>query len=95
MTPKEFFSRWKEGIQKITPMQQTAVNLMGNVLVVVGVIIGLITTFLVKLWWLFIILSGSLLLTTMGLVGTLQKYFVLKKINETLREVQNEHQSTS
>lgn len=87
MKVKEFFKRWKGGIEAITPIQQSKISLMGNVLVLVGVITGLITTSLLRVWWLFIILLGSLLLTSMGFLGTIQKYFALKKINEMMKDV--------
>jgi len=86
LTTKEFFQRWKEGIEKITPLQQTRISLMGNFLVIVGVLIGLYTTFKLGVWWLFIVLCGSLLLTSMGLLGILQKYFVLKRLNKLMEE---------
>jgi len=80
LTTKEFFARWKEGIQKVTPLQQTKISLQGVVMVLVGVIIGLISTF-TAVWWLFIILLGSLFLTSVNLIGTLQRYFALKQLD--------------
>ena len=81
LTTKEFFSRWKQGIQSITPLQQTKISLQGVVMVLVGVIIGLISTFMTGVWWLFIVLIGSLFLTTVNLIGTLQRYFALKNLD--------------
>ena len=81
LTTKEFFERWKEGIQKITPLQQTKISLQGVLLVLVGVIIGLISTFMTAVWWLFIVLIGSLFLTSVNLIGTLQRYFALKQLD--------------
>ena len=85
LTTKEFFERWKEGIQKITPLQQTKISLQGVLLVLVGVIIGLISTFMTAVWWLFIVLIGSLFLTSVNLIGTLQRYFALKKLDEEFK----------
>ncbi len=85
LTTKEFFERWKEGIQKITPLQQTKISLQGVLLVLVGVIIGLISTFMTAVWWLFIVLIGSLFLTIVNLIGTLQRYFALKKLDEEFK----------
>ena len=81
LTTKEFFARWKEGIQKVTPLQQTKISLQGVVMVLVGVIIGLISTFMTAVWWLFIILLGSLFLTSVNLIGTSQRYFALKQLD--------------
>jgi len=86
MKPKEFFMRWKEGIKAITPYQQIKISLIGNVLVIIGVIIGLYSTFIIKIWWLFIILLGSFLLTLMNLLGSYQKYLALKNIREVINE---------
>lgn len=86
MTPKEFLERWGQGIKAITPYQQVKVILIGNIFVIVGVLLGLYSTFVLKIWWLFIILIGSLFITTMGLLGTLQKYHALKKIQEVINE---------
>jgi len=94
LTPKEFGQRWLEGVQKITPFQQTKIGLFGAVLVLIGVVIGVITTFITKIWWLFIILLGSLLITSMTLLSSIQKYIVLKRIN-MLQEGINEQQSTN
>jgi len=86
MTPREFMKRWLEGIKQITPFQQTKVTLIGSILVLVGVIIGLYSTFILKVWWLFIILLGSFFITSMSLVGTYQKYQALKNIQEVINE---------
>ena len=86
MNTKEFFKRWGEGIQKITPFQQIKVSLIGSIFVLVGIIIGVITTAITKTWWLLIILFGSLFLSGMSFIGTLQKYFALKKIDELIKE---------
>ena len=73
--------KWKGGIQRITALQMTKINLMGGSIMILGVIIGLITTFIQEIWWLFIVLIGSLFLTTTTLLGMIQKYNTLKKWN--------------
>jgi len=88
LTTKEFFSRWKEGIQKITPLEQTRISLNGVVLVFVGVIIGLISTIITKTWWLVIILLGSLFLSVVNLIGTFQRYFSLKKLDDEMKQLE-------
>lgn len=86
MKPKEFFSRWKGGVEKITPLQQIKVSIIGSVLVLIGIIIGIITTLTTKTWWLVIILLGSLFVTGIGFIGTLQRYFALKRIDDLIKE---------
>lgn len=91
---REFLRRWKQGIQSITPLQQTKISLIGICMMLFGVIVGLISTFLTKTWWLFIILSGSLILISMNFLANIQKYFAFKKIDAACKEVEDEQEST-
>ena len=84
LTTKEFFQRWKQGIQDITLLQQIKINFIGYVFILVGILIGLYSTYS-KTWWLFIILIGSLILTITSFVGNLQKYFILKKLDNAMK----------
>ena len=86
ITTKEFMQRWKQGIQTVTPFQQTKINIMGSILVLVGVVIGLIIMFTTKTWWLLIILCGSLFLSSTSFIQILQKYFVLSKLNKMMQK---------
>ena len=86
ITTKEFMQRWKQGIQTVTPFQQVKINIMGSILVLVGVVIGLIIMFTTKTWWLFIILCGSLFLSSTSFIQILQKYFVLSKLNKMMQK---------
>lgn len=85
ITTKEFFSRWGQGIREITPAQMNWINIQGNVMVLVGILIGLYATFN-KTWWLFIILLGSLFITSMGLVGSVQKQMIINEFNKVIKE---------
>jgi len=96
ITTKEFMSRWKKGIQEITPYQQSKISLVGSCFMIIGVITGLITTFILKTWWLFIILCGSFLLVGVGTIANYQKYIALQKINNLMEGGEyEEQQSTS
>lgn len=86
MTPKEFFSRWKEGIDKITPLQMTFQQLIGQTIILVGICIGLYATFVNKQWWIFVILVGSLIVSVTGMFGMLQKYSILKMYSMPVQE---------
>ena len=85
MKTKEFFSRWKQGIMAITPLQIAEINIMGGSLVLIGVIIGLITTFIIGMKWLFIVLLGSLFLTGTNMIGIIQRYITLKDLDRQLK----------
>ena len=85
ITTKEFFSRWKKGMQEVTPMQQTKISLIGNVFVLIGIVFGITMMIINQVWWLLVILTGSFLLAGMGTLGNLQRYFALQKINELMK----------
>lgn len=83
---KEFFSRWKKGIEGITPLQQVRSSMTGSWIVLGGMIAGLIVNGYYGIWWLFTILIGSLLIFGMSFIATYQKYLALKRIEDMIRE---------
>ena len=90
ITWKEFGVRWKQGIQNVTPLQHSKTTLFGYVIIVAGILWGLVLSFKLKQWWLFTILLGSFVITSTTVLGVLQKYFVLKKIDSMMKmEVTN------
>ena len=80
MNTKEFFKKWGEGIQKVTPLQQVKVMLIGNFIIMIGIILGLCVTFAYKQWWIFTILVGTTITQGLGFLGTIQKYRAFKTI---------------
>ena len=88
LTFKQFMKRWKDGVEGITPLQQTKTSLMSFPLIFGGIITGIIIMLFRKEWWLLAILTGSLPLTSMQLLSMWQKYKQMKKINETMKELE-------
>jgi hypothetical protein len=86
----EFFGRWKSGIEKVTPLQQTASSLFGYTIIFVGIVWGIIFTIKLKQWWLLTILCGSLIISAMQFLGTVQKYLILKRIANIQKEATDE-----
>ena len=84
---KEFFKEWKNGIMESTPLQQTRISLFAFMPLFAGILWGMAVTFLGKTYWLTLILLGSLPLTSIQFLSTLQKYKAQKKIEETMREL--------
>jgi len=82
LTTKEFFKKWGEGIQKITPLQQVKIQRNSTWLVILGVVIGLYSTFVTKVWWLFIILVGSFFLTIVNYIGIVQRLKILQDVED-------------
>ena len=96
LTTKEFFKKWGEGIQKITPLQQVKIQRNSTWLVILGVVIGLYSTFVTQVWWLFIILVGSFFLTIVNYIGIVQRLKILQDVEDKFGYVnlggnKNEH----
>jgi len=85
LTWKQFMARWKEGIQKVTPFQQIKVSMIGFVIVFVGIVWGLVVTFLTHIWWLFVILIGSGFIASMQFLAILQKYVILSALEKQMK----------
>ena len=87
---REFFIRWKDGYRKITPAQQTRIIIWSFVPIFAGIIWGIVVSIMGEIYWLVLILGGSLPITTMGFISNLQKYNVQSKIDKTMRELESE-----
>jgi len=90
---KEFFKRWKAGIEGITPLQQAKTSLMGNWIVLSGIVAGMIINALVRMkdqwWWIEIILAGSLILVVIQMISGFQKYWRIKEVDKQMKELEN------
>lgn len=82
MTHEGFFTKWKQGIDKVTPIQQFKVQLFSYWIIFIGIILGIISCIITKTWWLMIILIGSFILTGMQWLGVYQRYRILQKIEK-------------
>ena len=89
VTIKEFFHRWRQGMQEVTPLQQCQVNQLGFITIFIGVIWGIIYSIILKQWWLSIILIGSLIVSSTSFLANWQKKNILKKIEKELKGIEN------
>lgn len=83
------FKKWKEGVRAITPLQIVKINLNAYILILIGIVLGIITSILNQLWWLVLILFGSLVVSVTAYIGLWQKYQTLKSISKFVEEVKN------
>lgn len=85
---KEFSERFKAGVVKVTPLQQTRTQLLFTWITVIGIICGIVVSIwnIKNLWWLGIILIAGLGNTIVGIIGIYQKYNQLKKIEDMIKE---------
>lgn len=88
LTAKEFIERFKEGVTQISPIQQARTSLVGQGIILGGVIFGLIVNLVAHVWWLFVILLGSLIVVSTATLGAWQKFKVLKKMEESFEKIE-------
>ncbi len=87
---KQFKNRFKEGVINTTPLQQTRVTLFSFLPIFAGVLWGIVVTFLIKSYWLTLILSGSLPITSIQFLSNVQKYKALKKVDKLMKEAEKD-----
>lgn len=87
---KEFFQRWRKGVEGVTPVQQTLTSLWGYPLIFGGMITGIVINIINKTWWLLFILVGSLPITLMSVVSLWQKYQSQKAAQEAYEEAMSQ-----
>lgn len=88
ITFKEFFDRWKKGVENITPYQQLKINQIGYFTVFFGLIWGIIFSYKLKQWWLFVVLIGSSIVSFTSFLSNWQKL-------QFYRTLENEKQKSS
>lgn len=100
LTWKEFFARWKKGIEGITPVQQAKVSYQSTYIIIIGILAGLLASLfnIRAMWWLAIILTGALINTVILQIGNYQKYVTLKRLfadidNKDKEEMYDEQES--
>jgi len=87
---REFFKLWKQGLEGITPLQQTKTTLVGFMPIFAGIIWGIVFSAMMKSFWLMLILIGSLPITGVQFISNVQKYKALKKVDETMKELEKQ-----
>ncbi len=84
LTFKEFMKKWKSGIDGVTPLAQTNIQIRSTWIMVLGISLGLAMSLFgfSRMWWLFIILVGALGNTLVQLVSLKQKQKIIKKFEK-------------
>lgn len=83
-----FMKRWGEGVQKVTPLQQTKVSIWFTIISIVGIALGIYVSWKNRVWWLLIVLSGALGIQGLSLLGIFQKKMILQKMEDSLKQFQ-------
>lgn len=87
LTFKEYMARWKQGLMKVTPLQQVRIQLRSTIIIIIGLLAGIFISIIGirSLWWLLIVLIGALGNTLVQLLGLWQKKKLLEKFNIDLK----------
>lgn len=82
LTFSEFMQRWKQGIEGLTPLQTTRTQYHSTKIIIIGILFGIIVSIMAikQLWWVLIILVGTLGNVLMQLVSLWQKIKALENI---------------
>ena len=88
---EEFWKRFREGVNQITPTQKTKGEINGIIIMLIGITLGLIATPIIRIsgiwFWIEIILIGSLIMSIFQLIGKLQLYKNYKAQDKIMEEL--------
>lgn len=79
-TIREFLSEVKEGMEKVTPLQQTIVTLWGIFISIIGIVWGIIFSIGIGYKWMALILVGGLIVAIFQFLGNWQRKQVLDRM---------------
>jgi len=84
LTFKEFITKWKSGIEGITPLQKIKTQIGGTRIMLIGLFLGLCVSIYgwKNLWWVGIILIGALLNTGVQYLGLKQQKRLLDNLEK-------------
>jgi hypothetical protein len=85
---KQFMKRFKQGVEGITPLQQTTTSLLGTFIALSGEVFGIVVISISKMWWLLLVIIGGTICTLVGLISLIQKYLRFKEMDKLLKEAQ-------
>ena len=88
LTAKEFMERWRQGIEGLTPLQVTKTHLRSLKVALIGILLGLYYSVMAfkQLYWLFVILLGSLGIMLSQWVAIWQKKKALEEIEGRFKQ---------
>lgn len=86
MSPKEFMTRWINGMKNLTPAQQLHAKMVGQIGNIVGLIFAWVFLWLKGFWFFSISMAFVVLLLTVDFIGTRQQYAAACKIQDELKQ---------
>ena len=85
VTWKEFFRRWKKGMQEVTPLQQCVSTMFGQIVSLIGVVWGIIFSIRLGYWWMMVILIGGLIVLGVQMLGNWQRKAILQNMEDMMK----------
>ena len=89
-TWRQFFKEWKSGMEKVTPLQQSVIQLWGMTISLIGIIWGIIFSIQFGYWWMMVILIGALIVVSVQFLGTWQRKTTLKRMEDAYNNAEKE-----
>jgi len=79
---KEYWTRFKTGVEGITPFQQARMSYRSTWIILLGIVLGIVfaSMSLANLWWLLVILIGALGNTMVQQIGNYQRLSLLRRL---------------
>ena len=87
---RDFLRETKQGMEKVTPLQQTIITQWGFIISIIGIIWGIIFSIRLHYWWMMVILIGGLIVAGVQFLGNWQKKQILKRMEETFDNAETE-----
>ncbi len=77
------FDKWKQGIKAITPMQQIKVQILFNAIIILGLVLGVVFSFMAtnRLWWLIVVLFGAFGNSVVSMIALIQKKMMISQFS--------------
>jgi hypothetical protein len=84
LTWKEYMSRWKKGIEGLTPYQKIKSQIWGTRISLLGIVLGIIASIIAfkNLWWVLVILIGALIVTGTQYLSLVQQRKLFEDIEK-------------
>jgi hypothetical protein len=88
INPKEFFSKWKQGMLNLTPMQQLQGKMVGFLGGAFGLFLAMITLLLQRSWGFSIFVFFLIWLQIINYIGTRQQFENTKNLFVDVKNIE-------
>ena len=81
---KDFFVRWKKGLEALTPIQLLRSQLIMTCTMLIGLVWGCVVMFLMKYWHFLLVLGAGTGLQLISLVSLLKQYWAITAVSDVV-----------